>query len=317
MKTDIKIGLIGAGAWGQNHLRVLGQMGVLAAVADTSNERLEQIKKDHDGIKTTESYKELLAMPDIDAVVIATPAFTHFKIAEESLAAGKHTFVEKPLSLTKKEGEMLVFDAKRESKLLMVGHLLHYHPAIIELKKVVDRGELGKILHIAAHRLNLGKIRTEENVMWSIAPHDISLILSFFQDVPQTVHVEGASYIQKNIPDMAHIHLHFSENRNAHIYTSWLNPYKERKFTIIGDKGMAVFDDMAADKLVIYNSLAERDERNNPVSVNNGTRIVELPNTEPVLNELTHFVTCIESNTDPLTDGAEGVRVLSVLEQCA
>ena len=316
MKTNVRIGLIGAGAWGQNHLRVLGQMGILKAVADTSSQRLSKIKEDFKGVKTTESYKELLAMPDIDAVVIATPAFTHYKVALDSLAAGKHTFVEKPLALTKKEGEILVFDAKKAGRILMVGHLLHYHPAIIELKKIIERGELGKILHIAAHRLNLGKIRTEENVMWSIAPHDISLILNFFGESPTQVHVEGASYLQKNIPDLAHIHLHFSDNRNAHIYTSWLNPYKERKFTIIGDKGMAVFDDMAEHKLTIFDSFTEYDERKNPIAVNKGTRVVDLPNSEPVLNELTHFVSCIEKKSTPLTDGEEGVRVLSVLEEC-
>ena len=197
----------------------------------------------------------------------------------------------------------------------MVGHLLHYHPAIQTLKKLVADGELGELRYIAAHRLNFGKIRTEENVLWSFAPHDISLLLSFFGGSPTSINISGAAFVQDAIPDITTASFEFDAGRKAHIFTSWLHPYKEQKFVLIGDKKMAVFDDQAEEKLTLYDNTVLW-EGGSPIAQKNGQRTVELEPGEPLRNQIQHFIDCIENHTQPITDGAEGLRVLEVLESC-
>lgn len=315
METKIRVGLIGAGQWGKNHLRVLHELGLLAAVADTNEERLSDIKMKMPGVKVFVDYRELLTLEEIDAVCVATPAATHLHIGMDALLAGKHALIEKPLALQKADGETLVRIAADKGKILMVGHLLHYHPAVVELKKMIGQGLLGELRYITSSRLNLGRIRTEENVLWSIAPHDISLMLNFFNAEPSKISVFGGAFVQPNIEDIGVLSMEFPGNKKGHISTSWLNPFKERKMTIIGEKGMAVFDDVAEQKLV-FTEIEIKDENGMPMISKKSETAIELASSEPVTNEWLHFVECIEKGRQPITNGEEGVRVLSVLEQC-
>ena len=310
--TKINLGLAGAGYWGKNLIRVFWQLGVLKTVCDLDEKRLNEVKKNYPGLKTTKDFREILENKEIKGVVISTSAVTHYELAKKALAAGKDVFVEKPLALNLEEGEELVRLAEEKNLILMVGHLLNYHPAIVELKKIVKGGQLGKILHIYSHRLNFGRLRKEENVLWSFAPHDISLILNFLGEMPKEIRTIGHSYLQKNIPDITLSHYKFPNHSTAHIMVNWLNPIKEQRLVIIGTKKMAVFDDQARDKLVIFSHTIIW-QNGAPVANKKEGKIISFPDKEPLLEEAKHFLDCLSDRKTPKTDGKEALRVLKVL----
>src|SRR5580704_13796235 len=247
-----KVGVVGCGYWGKNLVRNFSELASLAAICDSEVSRLEELTRTC-GVPSTTHFEEMLGMPEVQGVVIAAPAAQHFALAKQALLAGKDVFVEKPLALRVEDGEELVQLARRQSRILMVGHLLHYHPAIITLRRMIRDGELGRIEYISSSRLNLGRLRTEEDILWSFAPHDISAIVHLLEENPITVAAQGASYLNHPISDVTLTILSFASGVKAHIFVSWLHPFKEQKLVVVGDRKMAVFDDTQTDtKLVLY-----------------------------------------------------------------
>ncbi|GAG25163.1 unnamed protein product, partial [marine sediment metagenome] len=248
-------------------------------------------------------YRELLKNPEIKAVVIATPAVAHYPLAKEALLSNKDVFVEKPLALNYGEGEELVSIAQEKDNILMVGHILEYHPAIIKLKELVNNGELGNIKYIYSNRLNLGKFRTEENILWSFAPHDISIVLDLLEEMPEEVSAHGANYLEPNISDVTVTTMTFPSGVKAHIFVSWLHPYKEQKLVVIGGKKMVMFDDLGSNgKLFLYNHKIDWIERI-PVPRPEDAQPLEVEEKEPLRAECEHFIDCIISRKLPRTDG--------------
>jgi len=251
--TDPSIAVIGTGYWGKNLVRNFSALGVLQVIVDTNSEILDRMAQDYPDAKVIGSYSDVLNNPAIAGLAIATPAETHGALVREALFAGKDVFVEKPLCLSETEGQELVRLAEERNKILMVGHLLWYHPVVLKLKELVDKGELGRIQYIYSNRLNLGKLRREENVLWSFAPHDVSVILGLTGEMPETIQAQGGNYLHQKIADTTVTLLNFPSGIKAHIFVSWLHPFKEQKL-VVGDKQMAVFDDTAPweDKLLLY-----------------------------------------------------------------
>jgi UDP-2-acetamido-3-amino-2,3-dideoxy-glucuronate N-acetyltransferase len=249
-------------------------------------------------------------------VVIATPAVTHYQIAQEALLANKDVFVEKPLALTYQEGAKLVSLAKERNRVLMVGHILEYHPAIIKLKEIVDNGELGNVKYIYSNRLNLGKFRTEENILWSFAPHDISVVLSLLGEMPVEISAHGANYLEPNIADVTVTTMAFPSGVKAHLFVSWLHPYKEQKLVVIGGRKMVMFDNInTKGKLYIYSHKIDWIDRI-PVPRPEDAQPLDVEGQEPLRLECEHFIDCIVHRKTPKTDGYNGLRVLQVLEAC-
>ena len=306
------VAVVGCGYWGRNLVRDFYELGELAAVCDVEAPRLAEMRKDYSA-KTTQSFEEILKMPEVRAVAIAAPAAQHFNLAKKALLAGKDAFVEKPLALRVEEGEELVELAQRHSRVLMVGHLLHYHPAVMELRRLVQEGELGKVEYISSSRLNLGKLRTEEDILWSFAPHDISAILYLLNETPKQVTAQGASYLNHPVSDVTLTILSFASGVKAHIFVSWLHPFKEQKLVIVGDRKMAVFDDTEREKkLVLYPHRIEWVNRV-PIARRAEGEVVNLPKREPLRAECAHFLDCVRDRKAPETDGENGLRVLKIL----
>ncbi|GJL78486.1 MAG: oxidoreductase [Nitrospinaceae bacterium] len=317
MPKKLNVALIGGGYWGKNLARALNQLGVLRVVCDPSEDILKVKKDKYPNIETSTSFSETMAREDIESLVIATPAAMHYSMVKDALLAGKHVFVEKPLALTEKEGCELSDLAEKTGNVLFVGHILHYHPAIGKIKEMLDSGELGKIQYIYSNRLNLGKFRKEENILWSFAPHDISIILSLVNEEPYSVKAVGSSILHPRITDTTLTHLKFPSGVSAHIFVSWLHPFKEQKLVVIGDRKMVVFDDTVRreEKLVIYphNILWQG---NMPVPEKKEGVIIDLAPDwkEPLITECQAFLDGIEGKP-VVTDGKEGIRVLKVLQQ--
>jgi UDP-2-acetamido-3-amino-2,3-dideoxy-glucuronate N-acetyltransferase len=310
------IALIGAGNWGKNHLRNLREMGALHSVMDTESAALEARKKDFPDVKYTTELNDILDNADVKGVVIAASAAMHLELAKKCLLAGKDVLVEKPLALTVEEGEELLAIAAREKRVLMVGHVLQYHSAVIKLKELVDSGTLGKIRYIYSNRLNIGKLRTEENVLWSFAPHDISLILMLMGgEDPVKVHAHGGAYLSPDIYDTTLTSLEFKSGVKSHIFVSWLHPFKEQKLVVVGSEQMAVFDDISKEKLFLYPHKIKWEMGKIPVAEKADFQVVDVDLKQPLLEELLHFVDCVETRKTPKTDGEEGLKVLRVLEQ--
>jgi len=311
------IAVIGGGYWGKNLVRNLYGLGVLKTVCDTNLEMLGSFKTEYPEIETTASLSSVLADPDITAVAIATPAAEHTKHATEALLAGKDVYIEKPLCLSEKEGRELIELARETERILMVGHLLWYHPAILKLKSLIEHGELGRILYIYSNRLNLGKLRREENVLWSFAPHDISVILGLIGETPESVQARGGNFLHNHIADSTVSYLKFPSGVQAHIFVSWLHPFKEQKLVVVGDKKMAVFDDTVlwSEKLRLYPHAIEWKD-NIPLASKAEAEFIELSESEPLRDECTHFIDCVARRSPPRTDGEEGLRVLKVLNAC-
>jgi len=252
----------------------------------------------------------------LKGVVISSPAVFHYSMAKQALLADKDVFVEKPLSLTVKEGEELVKLAEQKGKILMVGHLLEYHPGIVKLKQMSDAGNLGKINYIYSTRLNLGKFRTEENILWSFAPHDISVILLLLNELPEDVSAHGGCYLHQQVADVTVTTMSFASGVRAHIFVSWLHPYKEQKLVVVGDKNMVVFDDVAPEnKLLLYEHGIEWIDRV-PVPRRQEATPIEFTMAEPLKLECQHFLECLETRSKPRTDGSSGLKVLRVLDAC-
>lgn len=308
------IAVIGSGYWGKNLVRNYHQLGALRLICDKDESTLVRFKDQYPDTEVCSALSELLGREDIPGVVIATPAETHFALAREALLTGKHVYVEKPLVLDENEAEELISMAKERGLILMVGHLLQYHPAFLRLKELAAKGELGRINYICSHRLNLGKIRREENILWSFAPHDISMILSLAGEEPESVSATGGNYLHQQIADVTTTHLEFPSGSKAHIFVSWLHPFKEQKLVVVGDQKMAVFDDTRPwnEKLLLYPHQIHW-ENNVPVPSKAEPEAIDLPEDEPLRLECEHFLQCIANGQTPRTDGHEGLRVLRIL----
>ena len=317
MGDKINLALIGAGFWGKNLARVFHQLGTLKVICDSSEDILSAKVAEYPDIQTTISFSEVLASQEINAVVIATPAEAHFSMVKNSLLSGKHVFVEKPLAMTVSQGEELVQIARENEKILFVGHILQYHPAIKTIKKMLAEGVLGKLQYIYSNRQNLGKIRREENILWSFAPHDISIILSLVGEAPTEVTATGSNILHPQIADTTVTNMKFPSGIGAHLFVSWLHPFKEQKLVVIGDRNMLVFDDTVPieQKLIIYpHSIAwengipvPKKEKGTPVDITENWE-------EPLLSECKAFLEAINGKSF-FTDGLEGLNVLKVLQR--
>jgi UDP-2-acetamido-3-amino-2,3-dideoxy-glucuronate N-acetyltransferase len=313
-EASVKIAVVGAGYWGANLIRVFNQLGVLHRVCDFSAMRLEQMQQQYPLVKMDSCYEAVIDDPAVDAVVIATPAEAHFSTARQALLAGKDVYVEKPLTLRCDEAEKLTELAESRRRILMVGHLLEYHPAITRLKEMIEEGKLGKLEYIYSNRLNMGKVRREENALWSFAPHDISVILLLTSQMPIQVAATGGTYLQPNIADVTVSTMLFDRGVRAHVFVSWLHPYKEQKLVVVGEHKMAVFDDVRkTDKLQIFDKKIDL-VNGQFVAEKPAALAVDFPKDEPLMLECQHFLECVETRRTPKTDGHDGWRVLKVLE---
>ena len=310
------IAVVGSGYWGKNLVRNFYELGVLHTICDSNPSTLSTFKEKYPEVEVESLFQNVLQNQAIDAVVIATPAETHFKMAKMTLLANKHVFVEKPLALYVNEAEELHQLALSQNLKLMIGHILLYHPAIIKLKEIINSGELGKINYVYSNRLNLGKIRSEENILWSFAPHDISAMLFLLDEMPCQVIAQGGNYLNQDITDVTMTMLSFKSGVKGHIFVSWLHPDKEQKLIIVGDKKMALFDDtLAQGKLQIHDKGVDWINRQ-PVPRKNGITLVPLDNSEPLKAECEHFLHSITSDSTPKSDGNNGIKVLKVLNAC-
>jgi UDP-2-acetamido-3-amino-2,3-dideoxy-glucuronate N-acetyltransferase len=311
-----RVAVVGTGYWGTNLVRNFAELDALAVICDRDDAKRAELHRRYPRSRAVSAYSDVLADPGIPAVAIATPAESHGALVREALLAGKDVFVEKPLCLSVTEGEGLVRLARERGRILMVGHLLWYHPAVLRLKALVDGGQLGRIQYIYSNRLNLGRIRREENILWSFAPHDISVIVGLVGDTPETVEAQGGNYLHQQIADVTVSLLAFTSGVKAHVFVSWLHPFKEQKLVVVGDRAMAVFDDLEkTDKLVLYPHLIGWKNQM-PVPQKADGQVVPIDDVEPLRAECAHFLECVAGRGRPRTDGEEGLRVLRVLEQC-
>lgn len=304
---------VGYGYWGKNIARNLSELGHLKAVVDPNPAAAEKAAEAL-GV-TAASLDEVLAAPDIDGVSIASPAEMHFAHAAAALEAGKHVFVEKPLALKTADAEKLCALAEEKERILMVGHLLQYHPIYVKLREMVEKGELGRVLYAYSNRMSLGKFRTEENVLWSFAPHDLSMLLGLFGEEPSHVSAQGNVSFTEGVADMVTAQMHFPGGGSAHVQTCWMHPFKEQRLTVIGEKAMLVFEDshpVWEEKLRLYRHDFDRSG-SIPVPEKAEVEYVQVDRAEPLKNECQHFADCIANNSSPTTDGKEGLRVLRVL----
>lgn len=310
------IAVVGGGYWGKNLIRNFHQLGALRVVCDANRDVLAAHARQFPGVEPAESFAAVLANPAIAGVVLATPAALHYTMVKEALLAGKDVFVEKPMALHVNEGQELVALAQKQQRILMVGHILQYHPAVRKLKELVDKGDLGKIQYIYSNRLNIGKIRWEENILWSFAPHDISVMLMLLGETPVSVSTHGGNYLHHNVADVTMTTLAFASGVRGHIFVSWLHPYKEQKLVVVGDKKMVVFNDAEPkNKLLAFAHSVEWLERR-PVAKKADPEPIPVDADEPLKLECAHFLECITTRQCPRTDGREGLAVLSVLEAC-
>ena len=317
-----KTAIIGTGGWGKNHVRSMTKLKSceLVACCDINEKNLQAAKAINPAIQTTGKAEEIFSNPEIEAVSIVTTSPTHYALGKAALDAGKHVLIEKPLTLTAADAADLVKTAEKKNKVLMVGHLLIYHPGVAKMKDIIDTGELGDIYYLYAQRVNLGKVRSNENALWSFAPHDISVVLHLFNGVPDRVTANGVCYLQEGIQDVVFATLYFPDNKMAHIHLSWLDPHKERKITLVGSKKMAVFDDMSAnEKIRIYDKGAnvhgEILSYQEAITLRNGDiYIPRIDMKEPLSIEVGHFIDCVQNSRKPVTDGENGLAVVKVLE---
>lgn len=312
----VRVGLVGAGYWGKNYLRGLSSLGVLAGVAETDPKLMDTLRNQLSC--RVDSLDALLEEDSITAFVVATPAATHYDVVRSILSAGRDVLVEKPLAIDFRDGANLVKMAADVKSVLMVGHLLQFHPAFVRMKELVESGEIGRLQYCYSNRLNLGKIRREENVLWSFAPHDISMMLALVGEQPNRVQSRGDFILGTGVADSSITHLAFPGGTKGHIFVSWLHPTKVQQLVAIGDAGMLVFDDTCdwPDKLKKYPHVVDIGIDGAEVSRSTAERI-ELSPSEPLINEIKHFIECCETRSTPITSGAEGLQVLRVLAEAA
>ena len=325
------VGIIGCGYWGPNLLRNLAShpRARVAGVADRSPERRAFVSGKYPAVRTLEGHEQLLADPEVEAVIVATPAATHGRLALEALEAGKHVLVEKPLAMSVAEAEALVAAAKARNLVLMAGHTFLFNAAVEALKGYVDDGTLGEPYYLYSQRLNLGIVRSDVNALWNLAPHDVSIVLHLFGGLPTSVSATGACYLQEGIEDVVFMNLRYGDGRLAHVHVSWLDPGKVRRMTVVGSRKMVVYDDVADAKIAVYDKGIDRHPvgaDRSPVSqptefaahqLVKRAGDVHLPDiafTEPLAREVDHFVHCIETGEAPLTGPKNGLDVVRVLE---
>lgn len=322
MDQKLRLGVAGLGGWGKNVVRSFAAAPrcELAYVCDAHPETLGKNRRLYPGATATAEFRDLLTDPQLDAVAIVTPAPMHFGMAKAALEAGKHVYVEKPMTMAADEAEELVDLAESRGRKLMVGHLLEYHPAVTYMKKMIDSGEIGDLLYVYCQRLNLGVVRSHENAFWSLAPHDISVILYLLEDEPTNVQAMGGSYLQTDVDDVVFTTMQFGDGKLAQIHVSWLDPHKERKIVVVGTKKMIVFDDMqAAEKIRIYDKGANRHldlgGALQSITVRHGEIVIPaLGGGEPLDIETRHFVDAVLNDSTPRSDGRDGLRVVRILE---
>jgi len=318
----IEVAVVGVGGWGKNLARNYFQMpeANLRYICDLDPEKLEAMHRQCPGTATTDSFDDVLADESLDAVVIATTGPTHYRLAKQALLAGKDVYVEKPFVLAVDQAIELNEIADKDERILMVGHLLEYHPVVTRLKTMIDAGELGDIYYVYSQRLNLGTVREDENALWNFAPHDISSILYLLGEKPVDVSARGQDYLQPGVEDTVFMTLSFADKTMAHIHVSWLDPHKVRKLTIVGSDKMAVFDDLEAnEKLKVYDKGAQRSQDYDSFAEYVGLRFgdITIPYVktgEPLRAECLHFIDCVENRKRPVSDGQDGLRVVQVLD---
>lgn len=312
--TMPKIAVVGAGYWGRNLVRNFAALGALGAVVDPRADVAGPLSAQFSA--PVLDLAAALAAPDIAGLAVATPAETHADIALAAFAAGKHVYVEKPMALTVADAERMLAAAQSAPRVLMVGHLLQYHPAFVTLLARVRAGDLGVLRTAYSHRLSLGKTRLEENVLWSFAPHDVSMLLALFDAEPVRVSGAGGAFLTPGVEDEYRLDMTFADGARAHVFASWMHPFKEHRLVVTGDKAMAVFEDSAkeGDKLRLYRHSFDRT-RTPPEPTKAEMEPIPFPKDEPLLQECAHFLDCIATGAAPRTDGAEGLRVLRVLTQ--
>lgn len=305
MKKNIAV--IGCGHWGKNLVRNFSELGALFSICDLNSKIADQYANQYNVKKC--SFTEIINDPNIKGVVLAVPAKHHASMAIDAMNKGKHVFVEKPLAMNEAEAVSMIENAKANKVNLMVGHLLQYHPIFRRLKNIVQQGEMGEINYIYSNRLSFGKVRTEEDVIWSFAPHDISMILSLVNQEPEFISAHSASILQNNIADIATIHITFKSGLKSHISVSWLHPYKEQKLVVIGKTAMLVFDDTKPwnEKLAIQRYQTEMTQ-GSIILKKRDLEFIKVIEEEPLKNECQHFVSVVAGNTKSQTNGAEGLR---------
>jgi UDP-2-acetamido-3-amino-2,3-dideoxy-glucuronate N-acetyltransferase len=317
LSTTPQIALVGCGYWGKNLCRNFHALGALSAVVDTTKSGQITARSIAPDAQISDRLDDVLSNDQILGVALATPAETHTDLAIQSLQAGKDVFIEKPMALSMEDAKKMKKVAEETGRILMVGHLLEYHPAVLKLSEVIVSGELGKINYIYSNRLNFGKVRTEENALWSFAPHDVAVILRLMEKAPIEVSACGGSYLTSGIADTTMSNIRFSDDSRAHIFVSWLHPFKEQRLVVVGDKKMAIFNDVApfGEKLQLYPQNVEFDGPI-PVLKKEDAELVEHADTEPLREECKHFLKCIQSRKQPLTNAQSGIDVLKVLHAC-
>jgi predicted dehydrogenase len=319
--SPVRIGVVGLGYWGPNLARNFAAIADCRLVwcCDPAPAARQRILEQFPATRVTDDVSELLSDPALDAVAIATPVPTHAELAIAVLEAGKHCFVEKPLAQSVEDAERALAAARGSGRVLMVGHLLEYHPGVQMLKQLSDSGELGdRIYYIYGNRLNLGKLRADENALWSLGAHDVSVVLHLAGEEPSEAVAHGASYVRDGVEDVVFCFLRFSSGLCAHLHLSWLDPHKERRFTVVGSRRMATFDDMALEgKLTIYDKGFDEDARGYGEYITRSGDIFSprIPNLEPLRIECEHFIECVRAGRRPRSDGESGLRVVRVLAQ--
>lgn len=311
------IAVVGGGRWGKNLIRNFFEIGALHTICDMNEALLDSYLETYPDINTTTNFNSILENPLLSRIVIAAPAIQHYTLAKKALLAGKDVYVEKPLCLDCGEARELIDLARKGGRILMIGHLLQYHPYVLKLQELVSTGELGKLQYIVSNRLNLGAVRTEENALWNFAPHDVSVILSLCgHQMPKSVRCLGGDFVSQGVADTTLMTLRFNGGIRSHIYVSWLNPYKEQKLILTGSHGMAVFDDTKPweEKLVFYRTQIKWDNGIIPQIESESFEPIVVPPAEPLKEECQHFIKCCDERIQPRTDGEEALRVLKVLQ---
>jgi predicted dehydrogenase len=316
----IRVGVVGLGYWGPNLARNFAAIAgcELAWLCDESIEACDRLASSFPGARATSELEDLLNDPELDAVILATPVPTHAALAIRVAESGKHCFVEKPLATTATDAEAAVAAAEHAGRILMVGHLLEYHPAVDRLKDLIDEGQLGGLYYVYSNRLNLGKLRAEENALWSLGAHDVSVILRLIGEEPVECSAHGESYVRAPVQDVVFCFLRFPSGIVAHLHLSWLDPHKERRLTVVGARRMATFDDMLLDgKLTVYDKGFDEDAHTwgEYITRSGESFSPQITNAEPLRIECEHFIECIRSGSTPRSDGHSGLRVVRVLER--
>jgi predicted dehydrogenase len=319
-QCGVRVAVVGLGYWGPNLARNLAAIAgcELAWLCDASRSALERHARSFPDASSTARFEDLLEDDTLDAVVLATPVATHAQLAIAVCEAGKHCFVEKPLATSAAEAEHAHAAAEGAGRILMVGHLLEYHPAVARLKQLIDERELGELYYLYGNRLNLGKLRADENALWSLGAHDVSVALHLIGEEPAECSARGACYVREGVQDVVFCYLRFPSGIVAHLHLSWLDPHKERRITVVGQRRMATFDDMLIEgKLTVYDKGFDEDTSSwgEYITRSGDTFSPRIPNVEPLRLECEHFVECLRTGATPRSDARSGVRVVRVLEQ--